>query len=90
MPRPDLVLVLQAPPEVITARKAQLPEPELVRQMAAWHQILPSTQRRLYLDTSASIRELLEQVSGAIPERAVVPSVAQYQQDQQRHKPRDQ
>lgn len=68
MPRPSVVLVLEAAPEVITARKAQLPPPELARQMRAWHQVLPDGQRRLYLDTSAPIPELLRTISHAIRE----------------------
>ncbi len=68
MPRPALVLVLEAPVDVITARKAQLPVSELVRQMNAWREILPSNQRRLYLDTSAPMAEVLQSASRAIAE----------------------
>ena len=72
MPRPTLVLVLEAPTEVITARKAQLSESELVRQMKAWHELLPAGQRRLHLDTSGTIDDTLQQVSRALADLAGV------------------
>lgn len=65
MPRPSIVLVLEASPEVITARKAQLPPAELVRQMHAWREILPASQQRMYLDTSAPVEALLRAISEA-------------------------
>jgi thymidylate kinase len=66
LPRPSLVLVLSAPTAVITARKAQLSEAELMRQMKTWHDILPSKQKRLYLDTSAPRQAVLSKAARAI------------------------
>jgi hypothetical protein len=66
-PRPSVVLVLEAPPEVITARKAQLSPPELSRQMRAWREILPAGQCRLYLDTSAPVPALLRAIADVVP-----------------------
>jgi thymidylate kinase len=66
MPRPSLVFILGAPPEVISARKAQLPEAELVRQMEEWQEILPRGQARLHLDTSGPIQDSLRAASRAI------------------------
>jgi len=66
MPRVSLVVVLEAPPEVITARKAQLSSAELTRQMRGWREILPPAQRRLYLDTSAPVEDLVRTISDAI------------------------
>jgi thymidylate kinase len=66
MPRPTLLVALEASPEGITARKAQLPIPELSRQMRAWHELVPPGQRRLYLDTSAPVEDLVRTVSRAI------------------------
>ena len=68
LPRPSVVLVLEAPPEVITARKAQLAPAELVRQMNAWRVVLPAGQRRVFLDTSAPIPALLATIRGALAE----------------------
>jgi thymidylate kinase len=73
MPRPSLVLVLEAPAEVIAARKAQLSVPELVRQMRAWREILPPKQRRLYLDTSAPIEDVVQRISHAISDLLELP-----------------
>jgi thymidylate kinase len=75
MPRPSVVLVLEAPSEVITARKAQLSVPELARQMRAWREILPATQRRLYLDTSAPLQDVLQTISQAISDLGGVPTI---------------
>jgi thymidylate kinase len=66
MPRPSLVFVLGAPPEVIIARKPQLPEAELVRQMDAWQEILPRGQARLHLDTSGPREEAVQAASRAV------------------------
>jgi thymidylate kinase len=75
MPPANLVLVLGAPTGVITARKAQLPESELVRQMNAWRDILPPSQRRLYLDTSAPLEDVLQTASRAIADLEGVPAI---------------
>lgn len=73
MPRPSLVLVLEAPVEVITARKAQLSVPELGRQMRAWREILPPKQRRVYLDTSAPIQDVVQRISHAVADLVDAP-----------------
>jgi hypothetical protein len=76
MPRPSVVLVLEAPADVITARKAQLSTEELLRQMRTWREILPRGQRRLYVDTSAAIPAVLHQISHAISDLRGVPPLA--------------
>jgi thymidylate kinase len=75
-PRPSLVLVLEAPPAVITARKAQLSVPELARQMRAWREILPPRQQRLYLDTSAPIEDVLQTISHTLSGLSGAPTIA--------------
>ncbi len=62
IPRADLVLVLEADPEVIRARKPQLSSAELTRQMAVWHRILPSDQRAVFLDAASPADVLVEQI----------------------------
>jgi hypothetical protein len=52
VPRPDLALVLEADPETLRARKAELTEPELARQTVAWRRTLYRSVPRTFLDTS--------------------------------------
>jgi hypothetical protein len=73
VPRADLIFVLHAPPEVIHRRRPELTEEELGRQMAAWRELLPPRQARIYLDTSAPLPEMIERAEAAVralPERA--------------------
>jgi len=70
MPRPAVVLVLWAPPEVITARKAQLSPAELRRQMDAWDEVLPRRQRRVRLDTSAPLEQVVQEALRAVEGKA--------------------
>jgi thymidylate kinase len=58
-PRSDLVLVLEAEPEVIRRRKAQLSAEELDRQGQAWHRTLSRKQRRAFLDASLPASEVV-------------------------------
>jgi thymidylate kinase len=82
LPRPCLVLVLSAPTAVITARKAQLSDAELMRQMKMWHEILPPKQNRLYLDTSAPRQAVLSKASRAIADLGRVPATARREPDE--------
>jgi thymidylate kinase len=61
IPAWDLVLILDAPPETIRARKPELPVEEIGRQARAWRQLLPARQRRAYLDASRPAADVLEQ-----------------------------
>lgn len=72
MPRPTVVLLLQAPPEVISARKAQLSEAELHRQMDAWNEVLPTRQRRVCLDTSRPLDEVVQDALRAVEGRSAL------------------
>ena len=62
LPRADLILILEADPATIHARKPQLTTEELARQMAVWHRILPRGQRRVFLDAALPVARLIEQV----------------------------
>jgi len=67
LPRPDMALVLEADPQVLHDRKAELPIPELARQAGRWRQIrFPHRTNRLFLDASQSPERLLDQARGAI------------------------
>ena len=63
IPRADLILILEADPDTIHARKPQLTTGELARQMAVWHRILPRSQRRVFLDAALPVSRLIEQVA---------------------------
>jgi thymidylate kinase len=77
LPRPDLILVLEATPEVIAARKAQLSSAELVRQMRAWRELLPPGQKRVYIDASLPADEVVRiaasEVARLVPSRVSTP-----------------
>ena len=62
IPRADLILILEADPATIRARKPQLSTEELARQMAVWHRILPRSQRRVFLDAALPVPHLIQQV----------------------------
>ena len=66
IPRADLILILEADPVTIHARKPQLTTEELARQMRVWHRILPRTQRRVFLDASLPVARLIEQVDAHV------------------------
>lgn len=61
--QPDLIVVLEAPPEVVLERKPQLKEDELLRQMRAWRSILPPRQRRIYVDASLPLDDVVRTVA---------------------------
>lgn len=70
LPSPDLVIVLEADPQILRRRKAELPLAELSRQIARWRQVaFPRRTVRLKLDASDSPDELVAQVLREIPLR---------------------
>jgi thymidylate kinase len=60
IPKPELTLVLECPLQVLKARKAELSESELVRQTQAWRALPPGTARRVFLDASRPVGEVVE------------------------------
>jgi hypothetical protein len=52
LPHPDLVIILEAPPEVLMARKSEIEPEQLVRQMRAWRSLNLRHTRQLYVDAS--------------------------------------
>jgi len=66
LPKPDLVLILEASPGVIAGRKSELPEVELARQLRAWRESLPSGQRRAYLDATLPIEDVVRRATDEI------------------------
>jgi hypothetical protein len=74
LPDPDLVLILEAPPDVLTARKAEIEPEELVRQTDAWRSSLPRRTRRVFVDATRPPAEVQaaarEAVFSLLTERA--------------------
>lgn len=60
IPRPDAVFMLEAAPALLMARKAELPEDELRRQLAAWR-TLPKRVPTVRLDASRPFEEVAAQ-----------------------------
>ncbi|MGB7588855.1 MAG: hypothetical protein WBM00_09120 [Solirubrobacterales bacterium] len=62
LPRPDLVLLLDAGADLVKARKDELEVGEVERQLRAWRVLLPRAGRHVHrLDATGSPEELLEQ-----------------------------
>ena len=71
LPQPDLVLILEGPPDLIRERKPELSSEEIARQALAWHSQLPSNQRCRYLNVSLPLDEVIRIASREIHELAV-------------------
>jgi energy-coupling factor transporter ATP-binding protein EcfA2 len=73
--RPDLVLLLRAPPQAILERKSELSTEELERQASAWNSVLPADVPVVGLDASRPAaevaREAREQVLQMLERRAI-------------------
>ncbi len=59
LPRPDLTVVMTGTPSVLYARKAELPETELARQIQAWSTLPAGFVRPLYVDSDVPLDEVL-------------------------------
>lgn len=66
LPRPDLVLQLEAPSEAIQARKAELPRRELERQTQEWKQVLPASVSAMGLDVRRPADKLADEATAVI------------------------
>ena len=69
LPRPDLVLVLSAPEEVLSQRKGEISAVEARRQTEAWKDALPRRVDRAEVDASDSIDAVAAASRDAIFER---------------------
>jgi thymidylate kinase len=63
LPAPDLVIVLEAPVDVLLARKREVSVSELQRQTEELRHILPARVERIFLDSRESIPTLVQQAS---------------------------
>ena len=59
LPRSDLLIVLEGPAALLASRKDEVPEAELARQIRAWREVVPERQRRVYLDVSLPLEEVV-------------------------------
>ena len=66
LPQADVLLVLEGAPALLRARKQELPEAELERQVRAWHEVVPSRVRRVHLDTSVSLDEVVRRAEAEL------------------------
>lgn len=73
--RPDLVLLLEAPPQAILERKSEISREELERQSSAWNSVLPADVAVVRLDASRPAvevaREARERILQMLERRAV-------------------
>jgi thymidylate kinase len=61
LPVPDLILVLEAPTEVLLDRKQEISAFELERQAAAWRRVpFPRRSKVVYLDTSLGTEQVAQ------------------------------
>ncbi len=66
LPYPDASFILEAPAQVLLARKKELNEPELIRQMHAWRNLLPKELPRTYIDATRPLAEIVRLVESQL------------------------
>jgi thymidylate kinase len=75
LPQPDLALVLDAPADAIRARKRELTEDEMIRQGLAWEDALPNKLRRVRLDASQPLNDVVraarDEIVQVLEQRAI-------------------
>jgi thymidylate kinase len=67
-PRPDLVVLLDAPPEVLWSRKQEVPYEEIVRQQREYLRVAYEIGDVVVIDAAKSREEVVRQARGAIIE----------------------
>lgn len=66
VPQPDLVFLLDAPPELLQQRKQEIPLSEGVRQRGAYLALQPEFREARVIDVSQSLDQVVSQVLGEI------------------------
>lgn len=61
LPATDAVMILEAPTDILLARKNELLAEELARQAREWRSLRPSGSRVLYLDATRSVHEIVDE-----------------------------
>jgi thymidylate kinase len=70
VPKPDLVVVLSAPAEVLLERKQELPSEEIERQLQAYQALVSQQRGGRIVDVSGSPEEAVRSVRAVIDARA--------------------
>lgn len=74
LPRPDLMIALEAPSDVLMARKSEIEPVELERQTRAWRTLTPRHTKQVFLDAARPKAEVnataREAVFSALTQRA--------------------
>jgi thymidylate kinase len=68
VPRPDLVILLDAPAEVLWARKREVPFDEVVRQRAAYREHVQKLSHAVVVDASQPVEGLMHDVLDVVVE----------------------
>lgn len=63
IPKPDIILILDAPEDQLLARKTELPREELQRQRLAYRQLAAEASNTIMLDASRPASEVLRQAT---------------------------
>jgi hypothetical protein len=66
LPPPDLTLLLEGDPAVISARKGELSVVETARQLDAWRAVVPRRHQAYAVDVTSPPRETARQVATAV------------------------
>lgn len=62
IPKPDLFILLDAPPEVLQSRKQEVPFEETVRQRQAYLELVRGMKNRLVIDASRPLDEVVTEI----------------------------
>ncbi|MGH3609356.1 MAG: hypothetical protein ACRDRD_14875, partial [Pseudonocardiaceae bacterium] len=73
LPRPDLVIVLRAPAQVLYSRKPELSTAEFERQLNDWTTVLPVRVRRAFIDAGRAPADVLDSVADAVRQHTLSP-----------------
>jgi len=68
VPQPDLVILLDAPPDVVWSRKQEVTFDEVVRQRSAYLQVAGNLRSTVVVDASQSLGDVIHDVDSAILE----------------------
>ncbi|MGB7191649.1 MAG: hypothetical protein WBD10_16050 [Acidobacteriaceae bacterium] len=66
LPRPEIVFLLNAPPEVLWSRKQEVPYEEVVRQQREFLKLISGMASAVVIDAARPLPEVLLQVRGAM------------------------
>ncbi len=66
LPKPDLVILLDAPPDILQSRKREVPLTETARQRAAYLELTAGLPNGLVVDGSRSLQEVVYEATRAV------------------------